>query len=124
MTDTSTPIDTTADELGEEVAGARSRVRKGVAAAKERLQDVGGEITERVKTVGGEMAGRAGDYAKEGYDAAKVKIGHGYDRARKDFDQLSTDVNAYVRDNPGRSVLIAAGVGFLVGFLLRGDRRR
>jgi ElaB/YqjD/DUF883 family membrane-anchored ribosome-binding protein len=37
---------------------------------------------------------------------------------------LSDDVGDYVRDNPARAVLVAAGVGFLIGLLLgrrRGD---
>jgi len=29
-------------------------------------------------------------------------------------------VSTYVRENPGKSVLIAAGVGFLIGLLFRG----
>ena len=106
---------------------ARSKVQKGVSAAKEKLQDVGDGIGERAKSLGGdvrERATRAGERARETYGVAREKAGHGYERARKDLDQLSTDVNAYVRDNPGRSILIAAGVGFLVGFLLRGERRR
>lgn len=106
---------------------ARSKVQKGVSAAKEKLQDVGGGIGERAKSLGGdvrERATRVSERAREGYDVAREKAGHGYERARKDLDQLTTDVNAYVRDNPGRSILIAAGVGFLVGFLLRGERRR
>ena len=46
----------------------------------------------------------------------------GYRRVRKDAAQLSTDVNDYVRENPGKSILIAAAVGFVVGLLVRGRR--
>ena len=42
---------------------------------------------------------------------------------RKDAGDLAADVNAYVRENPGKSVLIAAGAGFVLGLLLRGRRR-
>ena len=31
-----------------------------------------------------------------------------------------TAINLFVRDNPGKSVLIAAGVGFLLGLVARG----
>lgn len=41
---------------------------------------------------------------------------------RKDVAELSTDVNEYVRDNPGKSILIAAAVGFALGLLLRPRR--
>jgi len=42
---------------------------------------------------------------------------------RKDAADLTDDVNSYVRENPGKSILIAAGAGFLLGMLLRGRRR-
>ena len=66
---------------------------------------------------------RAGVYARDRAGVAVDNLRGGYERARKDFDQLSEDVNTYVRDNPGRSILVAAGVGFLLGFLMRPRRR-
>ncbi len=68
-------------------------------------------------------AGRAGEAAKEKYAVAKDNVRQGYDRVSKDMDQLSNDVNDYVRHNPGKSVLIAAAVGFFLGAVLRGGRR-
>jgi len=41
---------------------------------------------------------------------------------RGDVDKISADVTDYVRENPGKSLLIAAGVGFVVGLLLRRNR--
>jgi ElaB/YqjD/DUF883 family membrane-anchored ribosome-binding protein len=32
---------------------------------------------------------------------------------------VSSDVNDFVQENPGRAVLLAAGVGFLIGLLVR-----
>lgn len=101
---------------------ARGAVRSTVEAAKEKLSSVGniaGDVSGGVK----EKAGQAGDFAKERYGVAKEKIGTGYSKARKDIDQLAADVNVYVQDNPGRAVLIAAGLGFMVGFLIRRSDR-
>ncbi len=95
---------------------AKIAVEQGVAAAREKAQDVGAEVRGR--------AVRVGEAAREGFGTAKVKIGEGYEKARKDVDQLATDVSRYVRDNPGRSVLVAAGLGFFVGLMVRGSRRR
>lgn len=103
----------------EGVGRARAVVTERVGAAKERLQSVGTELGSKVRDQGE----RVGDYARERYGVARDRVGQGYDRARKDVDQLAADVNVYVRDNPGRAVLIAAGVGFVLGFLLRGERR-
>ena len=35
---------------------------------------------------------------------------------------MSREVSLYVRDNPAKAVLIAAGVGFLLGLVVRGSR--
>lgn len=105
----------TVDALKESVDKARSAVIGGVGAAKQRMGEVGTEF--------GSQAGRAGTYAKERVDTARENLILGYDRARKDMDQLGSDIGVFVRDNPGRSVLIAASFGFLMGYVLRGDRR-
>ena len=112
-----TSMDLAREAVAEGVEKARSAVSHRVDAARDRMRD--SKLSERVKGA----SSRAGEVAREGLGAAKEKLGHGYERARKDMDQLVGDVNVYVRDNPGRSVLIAAGVGFVLGFLLRRDRR-
>ncbi|MGB5294170.1 MAG: DUF883 domain-containing protein, partial [Thermoanaerobaculia bacterium] len=74
------------------------------------------------KDVAKEKYDVAKDVAKEKYDVAKDKVSYGYDKARKDIDHLTEDVNEYVRDNQGKAVLMAAGLGFVLGLLLRGRR--
>ncbi len=105
----------TVEALKDTVTKARTAVAGSVGVAKEKLAQVGGEF--------GSQAGRAGSYAKQRADHARENLVLGYDRARKDVDQLGSDIGVFVRDNPGRSVLIAAGCGFLLGYVLRGDRR-
>jgi ElaB/YqjD/DUF883 family membrane-anchored ribosome-binding protein len=97
------------------VKRAREAVREGLGTAREKIQAAGGGVSER--------AGRAADYARERYETAREGLRHGYARVRKDAGQLVDDVNVFVRDNPGRSILIAAGVGFVIGLLVRGRRR-
>jgi ElaB/YqjD/DUF883 family membrane-anchored ribosome-binding protein len=77
------------------------------------------EVSESVR----QQASRATDLAKERYDTAAQTLREGYDRATKDLDKLSKDVGAYVRDNPGRSVVAAAAAGFVIGLLVRRGRR-
>lgn len=91
----------------------------------ERFREAKDELGRRIDTASQQVrreAERAGEFARERYGVAKEGLRQGYDRARKDLDQLTADVNAYVKDNPGRSVLIAAGLGFVLGLLLRRDR--
>jgi ElaB/YqjD/DUF883 family membrane-anchored ribosome-binding protein len=70
------------------------------------------------------QAGKASEVAKDRYGVAAQGLREGYGKARTDLDKLSEDVTAYVRDNPGRSVLVAGALGFFLGFLIRGERRR
>jgi ElaB/YqjD/DUF883 family membrane-anchored ribosome-binding protein len=86
---------------------------------------------------------RARDFVEEKIDQTKDVLGDSYSRARDQFDDVSEDVRknvkktakrlekdygylwddvgGYVRENPGTSVGIALAVGFLFGYLLRGD---
>lgn len=96
--------------------------------AREKFSEVaerarrGGTQVKATAEVAKEKAAQAGEVAKEKYGVAVDNIKQGYDKVHKDMGKLSEDVNEYVRDNPGRSVLIAAGLGFAVGLLVRGRR--
>jgi ElaB/YqjD/DUF883 family membrane-anchored ribosome-binding protein len=86
---------------------------------------------------------RARDFVEEKIDQTKEVLGDSYSRARDQFDDVSEDVRKnlkktgkqlekdygyiwddtrrYVRENPGTALGIALGVGFLFGYLIRGD---
>jgi len=104
---------------------ALDKAREKFSEVAERARRGGSQVKEsagRASEVAKEKAAQASEAAKEKYGVAVDNIKQGYDRAHKDIGKLTDDVNEYVRDNPGRSVLIAAGVGFAVGILLRGRR--
>ena len=106
----------TAREKFSEVA---DNLGRGAGSASSKVKEKAGEASAKVK----EKAGQVSTAAREGYDVAAERAKQGYDKARKDLDHLTSDVNEYVRDNPGKSVLIAAGVGFLIGLIFRGRGR-
>jgi ElaB/YqjD/DUF883 family membrane-anchored ribosome-binding protein len=76
------------------------------------------------------------DSAKEavvsGYETAKSRVVEGYEKvagqAHEMWDKAAdtsihdaeASVVRYVRHNPGKSLLVAAGTGLLIGILLRG----
>ena len=86
---------------------------------------------------------RAKDFVEEKIDRTREVLGESYGKAREQFDDVSEevkktvkstakkiesdygyvwdDVRGYVRENPGTSLAISAAVGFVLGFLLRGD---
>ena len=67
-----------------------------------------------------DAAARAGDYIE---DKARV-VGEKFkDLQGKDFREIADDAKDYARRKPGQAMLIAAGAGLVLGFLLRNGRR-
>jgi len=112
--------------------GAKGKVGEQLDKAREKFTEVAGEVEKKAKAIGDgagkatqqvkESAEKASTVAKEKYGVAREKVIVGYDKARKDMDTLVEDVNEYTRDNPGKAVLIAAGIGFVLGLLIRPHR--
>jgi ElaB/YqjD/DUF883 family membrane-anchored ribosome-binding protein len=113
----------------ESVDAAREAVAEGVKTARDRFQRLSSDVQDRYEKVsddvrrGAERAQkqirRGAERAKEQYRDVADKATRGYEKARTATGQFSRDVGDYVKDNPGKSVLIAAGVGFLLGLLVR-----
>ena len=101
---------------------AADAIEDKVGEARERLSEVARGAGERYQKVAEEMrreAERATQAAREKVDSAVKGIRAGYGKVSKNVGSVTEDVADYVRDNPGRSLLIAAGVGFLIGLLFR-----
>jgi ElaB/YqjD/DUF883 family membrane-anchored ribosome-binding protein len=109
-----------ARERGHDAAG---RTKVYLDDAKRHL----GEARDKVSTVavkGREQAEALYASAKEQYESLSVKARGFYDRMRErvaevDFKQKGDQVLEYIRQNPGKSVLIALAAGFLVGYATR-----
>jgi ElaB/YqjD/DUF883 family membrane-anchored ribosome-binding protein len=115
MSEETKKVDEAVEEGSKAVEQAKAAVSEKLGVAKEKLGEVSAAAGKRFQ----EVKGQAGEMSQVAREKAAEGLKQGYERVRKDFDDLSADVNAYVRDNPGRSVLIAAGVGFVLGMLLR-----
>jgi ElaB/YqjD/DUF883 family membrane-anchored ribosome-binding protein len=101
-TDPTSSTDTLKDRTGKIVDGMQDRFREAGEDVRHGAEKASAEI-------------------KRGYERASQAAREGYDRVEKDLQSLTRDLNAYVRDNPGKSVILAAGVGFLLGFLMRSE---
>ncbi len=86
---------------------------------------------------------RARDFVEEKIDRTKESLGDNYTKARDQFDDVSDDVRktvkatakriekdygylwddlrGYVKEKPGTAIGISVAVGFVLGFLFRGD---
>lgn len=99
---------------------AKDKINEAREKIQRRARDAGEKISSEVRR----EASKASAVAKEKYAEAVDQVRTGYSRVSRDVGNLSDEVSDYVRDSPARAVLIAAGIGFLVGVLLgrrRGD---
>ena len=82
----------------------------------ETAQRVEDRIESAKETLGARMRERAGQVA----DSVKQQAVNVRDKIRgTNWDDVMSNVNGYVRDNPGKAIGIALGVGFALGVLLR-----
>ena len=65
-------------------------------------------------------ASRASDYIEEKASVLGDKF---KDLQGKNFQEIADDAKDYARRKPGHAILIAAGAGLVLGFLLRNGRR-
>ena len=70
-----------------------------------------------------EAAGGGMGRLREAADAVKARAQSLKERIQNtEWEDVQQNVKNYVRDNPGKSLGIALGVGFVLGFLLRPRR--
>lgn len=111
----------TARDGGESVVTARDRFQRLSEDVQGRYQKVSDDVRRGAERARSEIR-RGTEAAREGYDRVREGAREGYDTVRRNAGDWSRDLSFYVRDNPGKSVLIAAGVGFLIGLLVRRGR--
>jgi ElaB/YqjD/DUF883 family membrane-anchored ribosome-binding protein len=78
---------------------------------------------------------RARDFVEEKIEQTREVLGDSFDgmsgemrktmkstakKLEKDYGYLWDDVQRYVKNSPGTAVAISVGIGFLLGYLLRG----
>jgi ElaB/YqjD/DUF883 family membrane-anchored ribosome-binding protein len=117
--------DTTNPGTPENAEMTREPETEGVVSARDRFQNRYRRMSEDVRR-GAERASaeirRGTDTARETYREVSENARETYTRVRSEAGNLSREVTLFVRDNPGKAVAIAAGVGFLLGMLVRRGR--
>lgn len=124
----------TLDRAKEALSGTMDRTRGAVGEARERVQVVADKVNERLSEVdmnekfqevqetARRQATRAKEVAQEQYAVRSEQFKDGYSKVQDNMHHVSNDLGSFVRQNPGRAVLFAAGAGFLLGLLFRGRR--
>ena len=77
-------------------------------------------VEDRIETARDTFGARVKEKAGEVADTVKQKAGMVREKIRQtDWDDVMGNVTSYVKDNPGKAMGIALGVGFALGVLLR-----
>ena len=87
------------------VEEAARAVEQKIDATREAAASGAARVRERVTEVAGNVKARAAQL--------RDKI------ADTEWEDVKSNVTAYVRENPGKSLAIALGVGFALGLLIR-----
>lgn len=119
---------------GERISGVGSTVRERAGAAKDKLANALESGADRLRTQGGgaTLAAATADGTAGIQDDSRVA--HVSDRVaggmqasadwlrEADIDGLKTGIERQVKEHPGRTLLIAAGLGYLVARAFRGEK--
>jgi ElaB/YqjD/DUF883 family membrane-anchored ribosome-binding protein len=129
--DASTPnAETTPARDTEDVTSARDRFQRLSQDVRGRYADVSQDVRRGAERATAEIrrgTERASAEFRRGTERARETYQEVADNARRQYDQvrsnagdMTREVGFYVRDNPGKALLMAAGVGFLLGLVVRG----
>jgi ElaB/YqjD/DUF883 family membrane-anchored ribosome-binding protein len=121
------------DAVEDGVESARKRFQKLGDQAQDRYKKVSDDVQDRYKKVSDDVrrgAERASKEIRRGTERARETYGEvaenatkTYERVRSEAGNVTREVSLYVRDNPAKAVMIAAGFGFLLGLVARRGRR-
>jgi ElaB/YqjD/DUF883 family membrane-anchored ribosome-binding protein len=91
------------------------RAGEGAHAAAQNLKDSAAQVGENLRDMGGQVK----DAAKEQYERLRDQASEYYEHGREQAREWQHNLESYVQEKPVKSLLIAAGVGVLLGMLWR-----
>jgi ElaB/YqjD/DUF883 family membrane-anchored ribosome-binding protein len=115
-------MDKSGSTIDQVVDKAREVVNDGLDSVQGTFNDGADNLDRFYRSTVAQVRGtseRISANAREQLDEVKDSAREGYRHARKTLSRLSSDARDYLNDNPGQSLLIAAGIGFLAGLVVR-----
>ena len=97
-------------QMGEQGGG-----NPGAGSATGQLRDQASQVANNLRDMGSSVR----DAATEQYEHLRDTAMDYYDQGREKAQQWTQDLEGYVREQPIKSVMIAAGIGLLLGILWR-----
>lgn len=104
--------DVSPEDTSTNAGSVKEKLSGATASAKEKFSGATSEAKRRINKAGDSMKSAASG-ARQKYGEVKEKIGS------TDYRGLTSDLRTYVRENPGKAIVVATGIGFLLGLLMR-----
>ena len=131
--------DSFADKAKDSLSDAKDKAKSGLAGAKDKATELKATLADKLEAGANKLRSQqtsTGAYAGAGTGAPSVAVENGQlgqltdklatgmqgtaDFIRNaDLDQMKSGIEKQVKENPGRSLLIAAGLGYLLGKAFR-----
>lgn len=92
---------------------SRMNMEQGDQSNTEQLKETASKVGKQVADVGHQVK----DAAKEQYENLRNQAADYYEQGKETVEQYTDSVEHYIQEQPIKSVLIAAGVGILMGIL-------
>jgi ElaB/YqjD/DUF883 family membrane-anchored ribosome-binding protein len=84
-------------------------------SAAEDLKDKAADVVEDVRAMGGQV----GKVAREQYENLRSKASDYVEQGREKAEEWEDSVESYIKAKPVQALLMAAGVGVILGLLWR-----
>lgn len=119
---------------GADTSGAGGHSTSGAGSQSMTPSKTGGGGGQGAAGTAAGIQAQAQEYGQKIADAATQAKGYVSDKVsvvgdkikdlqNKDINEVTDQAKDYARQNPGQAILISAGVGLVLGLLLRGGRR-
>lgn len=112
----------TIERVKEGVGDVVDKAREVINDSLDTANDTADQLGRQYRRTAGQLRVAANRFSKQARGHLETAQ-ETYRGAKKKVSRLNRDSRRYVSANPGKSVLIAAGVGFLIGLIARGRSR-
>src|SRR5438105_4976244 len=87
--------------------------QSGAGGSTEQLRDKAAEVSQNLRDIGGQVR----DVANEKYTQMRDQASQYYRQGREAAQEFEQNLEGYIQEQPLKAVLIAAGVGLVLGLL-------
>lgn len=125
MSKTQRNFESVKDEVGEVVDKARETINDGLDTARSAVGAGAEELDRRYRRTLSQVRGgaqRFSEQAREQLADARQTLQQRYTQTKDGLVRIDRNTRDYMSANPGKSLLIAVGLGFAIGFLSRGRK--